>query len=166
MFRSLLPTIWRRTDVPLRRVEISPFFTFSRELDEVLDSFVRGYDVAPVDVERTFGAFTPSVDILEDEKEVHVKAELPGLEEKDVEVNLTDGRLTIRGEKKEETEDKGKDYWHKESRYGSFTRVITLPEGIDAEKVDAHFKNGVLDITLPRLEEAKEKVKKIEIKAD
>jgi len=148
----------------VRRFETSPLFALQREMDEVLNSFVRGYDVAPLDVERTFGGFTPSVDITEDEKEVHVKAELPGVDEKDVEISLTDGRLSIRGEKKAATEEKRKDYWLQESCYGSFSRIITLPDGIDTEKIDAHFTNGVLDITLPRLAEATAKVKKIEIK--
>jgi HSP20 family protein len=81
-------------------------------------------------------------------------------------VNLTDGRLTIRGEKKEEKQDEGKDYWHRESSYGSFTRAISLPEGLDSDKIDAHFRNGVLSISIPRREEARAKVRKVEIKTE
>ena len=95
-----------------------------------------------------------------------MKAELPGLEEKDVEVLLDNETLTIKGEKKEEKEDKGKGYYHVECSYGSFHRVIPLPAGIDQKKVQAQFKNGVLNITLPKAEEAKAKGKKIPIKSE
>lgn len=166
MFKNLLPSVWRRSESPIARTDDHPFFALQREMNQMFDNFFRGFDLAPTDGRSVFGAFSPSIDVLEDEKQVSIKAELPGLDEKDVEVNLTDNALTIRGEKKEEKEDKGKDYWHRESSYGSFVRVIPIPEGLNAEKADARFKNGVLTISLPRLEEAKAKVKKIEIKTE
>ena len=164
MIKNLLPTVWRRSETPLRRAEEHTFLALHREMDRIFDDFFRGFNLSPFDGGRSWGAFTPSVDVREDEKEVTVKAELPGMEEKDIEVNLADNGLTIKGEKKAEKEEQGKDNWYRETSYGAFHRFIPLPEGLDQEKVDARFKNGVLTVTLHRLEEAKGK--KIAIKAE
>ena len=166
MIKNLLPTVWRRSESPLRRADENPFFALHREMNRMFDSFFRGFELSPFEDNRRFGSFSPSVDVREDEKEVTVRAELPGMDEKDIEVNLTDDALTIRGEKKDEKEEKGKDYWHCETSYGSFSRVIPLPEGLNQEKVDARFKNGILTVTLARLEEAKAKGKKITVKTE
>jgi len=132
-------------------------------MNRMFDDFSRGFDLSPFDGGWSWG-FSPPVDVREDEKEVTVKAELPGMEEKDIEVNLADNGLTLKGEKKAEKEEKGKDNWYRETRYGAFQRFIPLPEGLDREKVDARFKNGVLTVTLPRLEAAKSK--KIAVKTE
>jgi HSP20 family protein len=87
------------------------------------------------------------------------------MDEKNIEVNLANGGITIRGEKKEETEEKKKDYSISERRYGSFERYFTLPEGVDVNKIEATFKNGVLKVTLPKTAEAQKPAKKIEVKA-
>ena len=166
MIKNLLPTVWRRSESPMRRAEEHPFFALHREMNQMFDEFSRSFDLTPFGGGKSFGTFSPSIDVREDEKEVIVKAELPGLDEKDVEVTLADDALTIRGEKKDEKEEKGKDYWHRETSYGSFRRVISLPEGINTEKADARFKNGVLTVTLPRLEEAKVKGKRIAVKTE
>ena len=163
MIRNLLPTVWRRSETPLRRAEESPFLALHREMNRMFDDFSRGFDLSPFDGGWSWG-FSPPVDVREDEKEVTVKAELPGMEEKDIEVNLADNGLTIKGEKTAEKEEKGKDNWYRETSYGAFHRFIPLPEGLDKEKVDARFKNGVLTVTLRQLEEAKGK--KIAIKAE
>jgi HSP20 family protein len=123
----------------------------------MFDDFFREFDLSPGTGIRGLETFSPAVEIREDEKAVIVKAELPGMEEKDVEVSVADYGLTIKGEKKAEKEEKGKDRWYRETSYGSFQRLIPLPEGLNVEKVDARFKNGVLTVTLPRLQEAKSK---------
>ena len=97
------------------------------------------------------------------EKAYEVTAELPGMDEKNVEVKLANGVLTIKGEKKEEGE-KQKDYHLSERRYGSFQRSFTVPDGVDAEKIEATFKNGVLMVSLPKTPEAQKKEKQIAIK--
>jgi HSP20 family protein len=107
----------------------------------------------------------PRMDVAEDSKAFRVTIELPGIIDKDVAVSLTDRLLTIRGEKKEEKEQKDKDAYRSERRYGSFRRVLELPGDIDANKIDASFKNGVLTIDLPKTKEAQEKVKQIQVKA-
>jgi HSP20 family protein len=107
----------------------------------------------------------PRADVTEDDKGFHVALELAGMTEKDVAVSLTDRVLTIRGEKKEEKEQKDKDVYRSERRYGSFHRAFELPSDVDANKITASFKNGVLTIDLPKTKEAQEKVKQIEVKA-
>lgn len=164
MIRDWLPSVWRRSESPLRAEAENPFYALQREMSRVFDDFSRSLDLAPFGVETGGGSFYPSIDVKEGEKEITVRAELPGMEEKDIDVSLVNNSLTIRGEKKEEKEEKGKDYWRRETSYGSFSRTIPLPDEIDTEKVDAHFKNGVLTINIPKLESSSQKHKKITIK--
>ena len=164
MMGNWLPTLWRRSETPLRRAEESPFFALHREMNRMFDDFFQDFDLSPTAGGRGISAFTPAVDVREDEKEVIIKAELPGMEEKDIEVSLADNGLTITGEKKEEKEENGKGYVRREARYGSFRRIIPLPEGLNQEKVEAAFKKGVLTVTIPRLEEAK--AKKVAVKTE
>jgi len=164
MMGNWLPTLWRRSETPLRRAEESPFFALHREMNRMFDNFFQDFDLSPADGGLGVSAFIPAVDVRENEKEVIVKAELPGMEEKDIEVSLADNGLTITGEKKEEKEENGKGYVRREARYGSFRRIIPLPEGLNQEKVEAAFKKGVLTVTIPRLEEAK--ARKIAVKTE
>jgi HSP20 family protein len=110
-------------------------------------------------------AAAPAVDVAETDKAYEITAEMPGLGEKDLEVKLTSGALTIKGEKQEEKEEKKKDYYISERRYGAFERSFRLPEGIDTDKIDASFKNGVLKVVLPKTPEARKAEKKIDVKA-
>jgi HSP20 family protein len=106
----------------------------------------------------------PVVDVSESENDITVKAEIPGIDPKDVDISITGDTLTLKGEKKEEKENTGKSYHRVESSYGSFKRVITLPASVDVDKVTAEGKNGILEITLPKKEESK--AKKINVKVD
>ena len=131
----------------------------------MFDNFFRGFDVAP----RGFaaggmGIFTPSIDVKENEKEFIIKAELPGVEEKDIEVTVANDSVTIKGEKKEEKEDKDKNYYYMERSYGSFSRVIPLKAEIESSKAEARFKNGILDIKIPKNQSIKAKGTKVPIK--
>jgi HSP20 family protein len=107
----------------------------------------------------------PAVDITESEKAYEITAELPGMDEKNIEVKVANGNLTIKSEKQEEKEDKKKDYYLHERHFGSFERSFDVPEGVDAEKIEANFKKGVLTVTLPKKLEAQKPAKKIEVKA-
>ncbi|HPZ10467.1 MAG TPA: Hsp20/alpha crystallin family protein [Candidatus Eremiobacteraeota bacterium] len=107
-------------------------------------------------------AWTPAVDIVENEKEIIVKVELPGMEQKDIDVALEDNQLTIKGERKFEKEEKGDNYIRQERVYGSFYRAFTVGTAIQHDKITASYKNGILEITLPK--EEKVQPKKIEIK--
>jgi HSP20 family protein len=107
----------------------------------------------------------PAVDVSETDKGYEIKAELPGMEEKNIEVKLADGVLTIKGEKQEEKETKEKDYYVQERSFGSFQRTFQVPDNVDTNKIEANFKNGVLTVNLPKTAEAQKPAKKIEVKA-
>jgi len=144
--------------------EIHPFLAFQEEMNRLFDSFFHG---PSIDIfERKPVSFSPKVDITDTGSEIKVSAELPGLEDKDIEVTLTKDTLTIKGEKKEEKEDKGKSYHRMERSYGSFVRTIPLPVDVQTEKVGAKFKKGVLTVTLPKAEKVLKETKKIQIKSE
>jgi HSP20 family protein len=107
----------------------------------------------------------PAVDVVETDTGYEVTAELPGMDEKNVEVKMSNGDLLIKGERQEEKEEKKKDYYLQERQYGSFERRFRVPEGVDADKVEASFKKGVLTVTLPKTVEAQKAEKKIAVKA-
>jgi HSP20 family protein len=151
-----------------------PFESLRREIDRLYDDFRAGtwrspfgrsaLDVEPFWRGEISWGKTPAIDVAESEKEYKITAELPGMDEKDIEVNFADGMLTIKGEKREKKEEKKKDYYLSERRYGSFSRALRLPTGVDESKIDASAKDGVLTVTLPKTAEAQKKQKKIEIK--
>jgi len=114
---------------------------------------------------RDIGGFLPQVDEREDEAAYHVAVDLPGMDEKDVEVTVSDRTLTIRGEKKDEDEEKRKDFYRRERSYGSFRRVLQLPVGVDPSRIEASFDKGVLNVTLPKTEEAQARTRRIPVKA-
>lgn len=109
------------------------------------------------------GHAAPPIDVTEKDTAYEVTAELPGMEEKDIEVTLADGVLTIKGEKREEKEEKQKDYHLTERRFGSFRRSLRIPDGVDQDKIGASFKNGVLMLVLPKSPEAQRSERKIAI---
>lgn len=106
----------------------------------------------------------PALDLYEEKDDIVVKAELPGIEKDNIEVNLTDHTLTIKGEKKKEEEIKEENYYRAERSYGSFLRTIELPKDVHSDKVKASFKNGILEVRVPKTEEAK--AKEIKVKVD
>jgi len=155
--RDLIP--WGRSQqTPSRyREEGDPFMTLHREMNRLFDDVFRGFDMSP------FGGMGrwPNLEVVETDQEVRVCAELPGLDEKDVEVTMNDGVLTIRGEKRSEIEDK--QHAFSERYYGHFERRIPLAWEVDDHKVAATFKNGVLTVTLPKSARAPANVKRIAI---
>ena len=140
-----------------------PLRSIHDEIDRLFDDFGRGF--FPSRMVEPFAGVTPSVDLAETDKDVVVTAELPGIDEKDVDVTYADGVLTIKGEKKAEKEDKGKNYHRVERSYGAFSRSIGLPTDIDDGKVEARFAKGVLTVTLPKKPNGQTAAKKIAIKA-
>jgi HSP20 family protein len=109
------------------------------------------------------GEPTPSVDIYEEGDNIIMKSEMPGMSKEDVEVNLTDDTITISGTKKKEEKVEKKDYYHLERSFGSFKRSFALPSEVQSDKAKASFKDGVLEVTIPKSEEAKKKEKKLKI---
>src|SRR5213080_3080326 len=151
--RDLIP--WSRNQelVPTRD-SFDPFFTLHREMNRLFDDVFRGFG-APA----RFG--WPSIELNETDKVLTISAELPGLSEKDVQVEIANGVLTLRGEKKSERTDNGGRYFS-ERYYGSFERQIPL-DGVEEDKAEAKFHDGVLTITLPKSEQARSAVKRIPI---
>jgi HSP20 family protein len=140
-----------------------PWADFARMEREMEDLFQRFFGDAGTRWRGEARVWAPEVDMVDRQDEIVIRADLPGLEQKDLEVSVQEGVLTIRGERKEEREEKQEDYYCAERRAGSFARTLTLPAGVEAEKVRATFKNGVLEVHLPKTPKAQEK--KIEIKA-
>jgi HSP20 family protein len=144
-----------------------PFQAFRTGMDRLFDDFLTGWPTFP-SLGRTLAApevITPALDIKETEKELVVKADLPGIDDKDVQLTIRDGILTLRGEKKSERKDERENYHLVERSYGSFQRSIRLPESVDEDKAQARFDKGVLTVTLPKRPEAVKQQKKIEIKS-
>ena len=160
--RDLIP--WNRgREVSVRRGdEANPFLTLHREMNRLFDDAFRGFDLAVPSNERFFDRTMgwPNIEVSETDKELKVTAELPGLEENDIEVELTNGVLAIRGEKKTETEDKDRRF--SERYYGHFERRIPVDD-VEQDEVAASFKNGALTVTLPKSPTAQQKVKRVAI---
>jgi HSP20 family protein len=149
-----------------------PFRSLRDQIDRLMDEFDRGLfpsrwmEMSPfAKLTSEIRGLVPAIDVVEGEKAYRVTAELPGLAERDIEVTMDRDLLTIKGEKKEEHEEKEKGYFLSERHFGSIQRSLRLPEGIDDSKIEARFENGVLTVTLPKTAEAVSKPKKIAIKA-
>ena len=112
---------------------------------------------------RGMEELSPTIDIFEESNDVVVKAELPGIKKEDIDVKVTDTTITISGEKKKEEKVENKDYYRMESSYGSFTRAFSLPSEVQTDRVKAQYKDGILEIRIPKTEEAKKKEKKVMI---
>jgi len=160
--RDLIP--WNRgRDMSTRRgEELNPLLMMHREMNRLFDDVLRGFDTARFAGDGFSGRSMgwPDIEVSETDKDVKVVAELPGLEEKDIEIELANGLLSIKGEKKTDMEDK--DRLFSERYYGRFERRIPVDD-VDEEKVSAAFKNGVLTLTMPKAPQAQSKVKRIAI---
>lgn len=153
-WRRKEPALRKRENVTVNREEDHPLATLERDMNRMFDDFFGGFGLASSEFWDTgWSAFSPQVDIVDNEKEIKVSVELPGLDEKDIDVSLSRDTLTISGEKRQEKEDKGKNYYRMERSYGSFKRAIPIPCEVKAEAIEATFKNGVLSIVLPKASE-------------
>ena len=151
--RDLIP--WKRERTPARlEVEQDPFLSFRREMDRMFDDFWTGSrSLSPWG--EAWTGFDPKVDVTETDTEVKVAAELPGLQAEDVQLSVSHNVLSIKGEKRQEHEEKGKNWYRSERSYGAFERAIPLPQGTDSEHVDAAFDKGVLTVTFAKTKEGK-----------
>jgi len=161
-----------KVNAPPAPVAWTPLDNLRREIDRVFHDFNlgsqfpfgRGFEFE-LPAFRNSLDLTPAVDVSEKEKAYEITAELPGMEEKDIEIKLSNGKLTIKGEKKEEKEERKKDYYVSERRFGSFVRSFQVPEGVDTAKIEASFAKGVLTVSLPKTVEAQQSEKTIAVKA-
>lgn len=159
-FKDLIP--FAKKTAPVRREDDHPLLDLRREMDRLFDDFFRGFSARET-FAGTPGGFDPRVDVTETDKEFRIKAELPGMDEKDVDVTLTKDLLTLRGEKRDEHEEKNGNYYRMERSFGSFSRSIALPGEVDQDKIAAAFRKGVLTITLPKTARATDSRKKIKV---
>ncbi|GAB4258410.1 MAG: Hsp20/alpha crystallin family protein [Pararhodobacter sp.] len=158
--KDLIP--WARKDhAPEPKTDDqNPLAALQRDMNRVFESFWNRFG----DLDWPWGGGDAKSDVVETKDAVEVSIELPGMEMKDIEVTVTDDMLTVKGEKKVERQEEKKGYYLSERSYGAIYRTIPLPPGVDGEKAEASFRNGVLTIRLPQTPEAQAKVKRIEVK--
>lgn len=154
--KDLIP--WKKR-VPDQVQETTPFSSLQQRMDRLFDEFWQDSGMAPFRAPSgPWAAFSPSIDIIETDKTVEIQAELPGMDEKDIEVTLSGRTLTISGEKREDKEEKGGNYTYTERSYGSFQRTVTLPENVQDEPSKAVFRRGVLHINFAKTAEPKKTI--------
>jgi HSP20 family protein len=159
---SLIP--WRNKSKEPVRTEGSPLATLRTEIDRLFDAVSRD-PFGALDWAFAGGrGWTPAVDVAENDDELTVRAEIPGVDPKELQVSISGNQLVLAGEKKESSEKKGKDFYQTESRYGSFRRSIPLPESVDQEKVEADYTNGVLTIRLKKTQATPPKKVEVQVK--
>ena len=156
-----------------RPAEWRPFEGLRREVDRLFEDFQLGtwrspfgrgaFDVQPF-WRGDLWSRAPAVDIVDKESAYELSAELPGMDENNIDVKFSDGTLTIKGEKRDEREEKKKNFYLAERRYGSFQRSFSVPKSVDAGRIEANFKNGVLTVTLPKTPQARKNEKKIPVR--
>jgi len=166
-----LPVKTEKTSSPTLH-PLWPFESLRREVDRLFEDFAGGIWRSPLgrsfsDIGRAWPTMStmPAVDVTETEKAFEIAAELPGMDENNIEVSVTDGVLTIKGEKQEDQEEKKKDYYLSERTYGTFQRSFEVPKGVHLDKIEANFRKGVLTVTLPKTAEAQKAEKKIAVKS-
>src|SRR5262249_6102020 len=159
-----LPSLfrWNRPSRALPHRGENPFLAFQREMNHLLEDFWSGSIGESTQVSE-WSAFSPRIDVEDTEAEVRVTAELPGLEEKDFQVEVHDDVLTLRGEKHEEREDKAKGW--RERSYGTFQRAVALPAEVESDRATAEFKKGVLTVHLPKSAKAQERSRRVPVTA-
>ena len=163
-FEKLAPWNWFKKEDE-QKTEIIPVRhdvenEFNRFFDLMRQSFERGW---PSGLVSDTDWLRPSLDIASDDKEYSVKVELPGIDAADISIEYTDNTLKIKGEKRQEKEEKEKDFYRIERSYGSFQRILDIPEDADTERITSSYKDGVLTVTIPRKELPKKDTKKIEV---
>lgn len=167
--KDLVPRFGRgREQMPVRGGGDDPLQDLQREMNRLFDDFLGDFPLSRRDGRGPLApaAFNPRVDVAETDKDVSISAELPGMDEKDIAVEMDDAAITICGEKKQEKEEKGKNWYRREQSYGSFHRSIPLPANVDGAKAHAKFKKGVLTIAVPKREGEQPKRKTIAIEAE
>ena len=170
---NLIPWNWGKKNIPIKKEdnvshEYSPYLMLQQDMNRVFDNFFRAFDdrlMSPL-FEMCDGLFQPKVEVKESAKDLRVSVELPGIDDKDLDVSITNDALTISGEKREEKEENTSGYYRMERSYGSFHRRVPFPCSIDKDKAEATFKKGALNVVLPKKVEAEQNVKKISIKKE
>jgi HSP20 family protein len=145
---------WRKQAELARETEASPLRRFREEMDQLFDSFFGGTRLGEWPFPGASGGWIPEIELIEGEKDFVVRAEVPGLDPKDIEVSVTGNHLTLSGEKKEDADERKEGYYHSERRFGSFYRSLELPAGTTPESITAEYDKGVLTLRIAKAEEA------------
>ncbi len=180
--KQLIPKRRQKHRLPVRRVKEQDYYSekadfplagFRREFNHLLNDFFSRFEFPSNTREgyslSTWDAFSPrwpQMDVKETDDDILITAELPGVDKEDIEISIDQNRITIRGEKKTETEKKGHNYYHMERHYGAFHRSIPLPWEVKSDKVDAEFNSGVLTVSLPKSAAARERMRKIPVREE
>jgi HSP20 family protein len=170
---NLIPWNWGKKNLPVRKEngspsEQTPYLSLQHDMNRAFENFFRTFemDMMTPFSDLSESMFHPRVEVKESSADVRVSVELPGIDEKDLDVSISDNYLTIKGEKREEKEDNSSGYHRMERSYGSFHRSIPFPCEIDKDKAEAMFKRGVLTVLLPKTVSSQQQVKKIAIKKE
>lgn len=175
---SLLPWNWGRKNIPVRKEDSwqdsSSMVSLQQDMNRIFESFFHSFENSPFglaesgsmfpSLSASSGLFQPRLDVAENDKELQISVELPGLDEKDFDVAITKTSITIKGEKREEKVDSTSGYYRMERHYGSFQRTIPFPCQIDADKAAATFKKGVLTVVLPKMKDSISDLRKITVR--
>lgn len=159
MTKQVTPQTSESKNVPM----FLPLGRLHKEIDSIFQSFASDLRLPEVFGDQKNGRFMPDIDVHETDKTISISAELPGVDESDIDVELENEMLTISGEKRSKSEEKEDDYYRCERTFGSFSRSISLPAGVDEKAIKAKFDNGVLDVTVQKPVQAKRHPKKVEI---
>jgi HSP20 family protein len=164
--RDLIPWSRRKHEVSVRRDGLDPVHALQSDINRAFEDFWRGFGPPhPGALSTEFpNPSLPPIDLHETDRQVEVLVELPGMEEKDIDVSVAEGTLMIRGEHKSERESKDKGYIRRERSFGAIERMVPLPDGLDLDATKATFKNGVLSVMIPKTAEARDAVKRISVR--
>jgi len=159
--QSFLPRLWERDDEPS---QFQPFHSLQREIDRLFERFT-GRDLSLLGTNEDNGHLVPCLDVRETDTDIEITTEMPGVEEKDIDVTVEEDMLSIRGEKKTEREESDDGYKLSERTFGTFERKMKVPRGVDADKIEAKLAKGVLSVTIPKPPESATNKRKIDVKA-
>jgi HSP20 family protein len=158
----------RQEKMPARRGQaVSPYRSMRDVMSSMMEDFFSEWPLMRIrPFEWRMQEFSPSIDIIDEEKDIRVQAEVPGMNPEDLDITVTRDSVIVKGEKKSEREEERQGLRYSERTFGSFERVIRLPADVQTDKIDARFKNGVLDIVMPKSEQALKESKKIQIRSE
>lgn len=160
--KNIIPSFGRKSLPARQEEEEHSFLDLQRQMNRLFDGFLQDWGMH--DLQRGISSFNPRIDMTEDEQSIRITAELPGMTDKDIDISLSRDTLTIKGEKKNEKEEQKGNYFYSERSFGAFSRTIRVPREIDAGKVQAEFRKGVLVITIAKTAPVTQETRKIPVK--
>lgn len=164
--KDLIPWASKSRPSETKAGDENPIASLQRDMNRAFEQFWNRFETTAGSADWPWGSGAVRSDMVETETGIEISIELPGMDMSDIEVSVSDDTMTVKGEKKVERKDEKKGYYLSERSYGSIYRSLALPPGVDGDKAEASFKNGVLTVKLPKTPEAQAKVKRVTVKAD